>query len=159
MTPAKARTKLQSLNAAATKVYDAVPVQEAWTIDDIVRALHRQGASAMAYNIVQGCLKALVESGLVKDTAGRYQRTEIHRKTISLIAKTPEPMPAATPAFATPATIAKPSPLDLLEEAHQKLTDAVEEFEVALSLTKDFLAQQKADLAKLEHLRTVLKEL
>lgn len=93
---------------------------------------------------------------LVRQTSDLFQRTEIRTKTVTLTKKTTA-MPAEPTFPVTP--VAKPSPLDLLDEAHQKLTDAVEEFEVALTLTKDYLAQQKADLIKLDHLRAVFKEL
>lgn len=62
----KFHSRLAAQSTTARRIFDFVPKQEAWPIHYIVRELHRAGIST-APDIIQGCLCALREAGLVKE--------------------------------------------------------------------------------------------
>lgn len=82
---------LASVPANARKVYDAVPVQQAWRINEIGDALQLTG-QMMRIDVLQGCLAALKHADLITEIAGRYQRTSHKPKQLELV----RPEPAAT---------------------------------------------------------------
>lgn len=57
---------IQGQTAAAKKTYQAVPVQERWSRHQIMTEIKRQTGSEGDVRIVQACLNALCDAGLVK---------------------------------------------------------------------------------------------
>lgn len=65
------------MNSLAKKVYDAVPIENAWSMHKIVRELQRM-KTPMEVSQVQGCLKYMLSMGIIKkDGEGDYIRTEL----------------------------------------------------------------------------------
>lgn len=71
MTPMKKRKLLASINAMATKVYDCVPKQAEWTMQQIENEMARLGMSPTR-RVVQSILGDLHEAGLIKYTGQFY---------------------------------------------------------------------------------------
>lgn len=68
--------KEEGLNGMAKKVLDAVPIQEAWTKQQIVSELRRVGSNA-GVDVVESCLNTLRGRGLVKEPErGAFTRCE-----------------------------------------------------------------------------------
>lgn len=66
LSPAQYQSKLDSQSAIARKVLSAVPINEAWPRTQIHTELHRATQSSIEGRTVDGCLKSLVEAGLVR---------------------------------------------------------------------------------------------
>jgi hypothetical protein len=65
---------VNGLTAVSRKVYDATPINEAWTVAQIDAELRRLG-TPKSINMVAGCLDGLVRDGLVTEPARRsFQR-------------------------------------------------------------------------------------
>lgn len=81
--------RLKQLEAGQTsmarKVLDAVPKAEIWSIAQITTELGRVGNN-MTRSVVEGCLRTLVEAGLVQELQGGFRR----------VAARPEPQPVAS---------------------------------------------------------------
>lgn len=56
-----------SLSGVMRGVFDAVPVQERWSIQAISDELRRQSKTAIDRRVLQGCLDSLVDVGLVRE--------------------------------------------------------------------------------------------
>lgn len=69
----------RGLNGIARKVLEAVPIAEAWTQQQVMAEMKRLHGTAQAFDVVQGSLSHLAEVGLVKHTAGLYQRVAVKR--------------------------------------------------------------------------------
>ena len=104
--------------SVAQKVYEAIPIAEAWSLSQINSELGRCGSS-ITYRVVEGCIKALVESGIVIETPLRSQhftRTPVRSKTIKPKEKEPE-MATNTLSLATPKAVQKPTgPIETMVE-------------------------------------------
>lgn len=56
----------RGLTESARKVYDCIPAQEGWGFAQINAELKRRNIG-LQYNVMQGCVKALIDSGLAKE--------------------------------------------------------------------------------------------
>jgi hypothetical protein len=108
MAKTQAARASESLNGVAAKVLAVVPLSEPWTVAAICTELGRHG-SRIDFNIVQGCLRALVTSGHVREAPSQY-----FRRTTVASQDEPEPKsvlrvvhPQPEPAMALPAHVAK----------------------------------------------------
>lgn len=103
MNPARYESILSSQTNIARKVLEFVPLQEAWEPKQISSEMYRVQHTAPDKHILEGCLSALVEAGLVRELSGRrYQRfpppdpqRAVARPILTAV-KEP-PMPAAAP--------------------------------------------------------------
>lgn len=166
MSPVKHEALLQGQSALARKVYEVVPIQEAWSPARIQAALKASCGSTAEVRVVHGCLRALHESRLIRQpTHGVYQRS-------------PAPLPNAAPApqpkepsMSQPKpTPKKPTPLELLSGLANDLQALAKEFDQRIQLlaahAEDIalvIEQQRetdaAQLAKLRQLQTLLTSL
>lgn len=144
------------LNSMAKKVLDAVPIQQAWTREQISGELHRTGCGA-GRDVVEGCLATLKERGVIKEPRhGHYQRITARLTT----AANDEPM---TPATASPApTAAAPSSDDTLSRLANLgalLRRAADECDAIALDVEERVKEAGKDGAKLHQLQAILKGL
>jgi hypothetical protein len=61
----------------AKKIFEVVPIQEAWPANQIQGALQQVTRSTMDFTILKGCLNTLKAAGLVREPrAGHFQRMQ-----------------------------------------------------------------------------------
>lgn len=103
MTPAKFTTALNSVNSVARKVFDYVPIQEAWPVNRIISQMVTAGVPRVDVRTAEGCIERLKDAGLVKEPErGIFQRVVAReRETISLPS-------SSTAELAAPTTIEPP---------------------------------------------------
>lgn len=82
MNSRKCESLLRGQTNVAQKVYQAVPAQCAWGYDEIQREVRRLGFF-VDYNVMQGCLNALCNAGLVRESpkGKHFVRTEVRGVT------------------------------------------------------------------------------
>ena len=73
---------MQGQTGIAKKVYECVPISEPWRSFQVLTALRNMTGSTPDVRIVQGCLRDLVDSGLIRRTGtDHYQRIQVEKKT------------------------------------------------------------------------------
>lgn len=78
MNHARFQALLAGQTGAAKKVYEAVPISEAWATSQIVTELRRLGSTSMEHHIARGCLRALSDGGLIlEQPKGQYRRRPV----------------------------------------------------------------------------------
>lgn len=162
----------------ARKVLDVVPIQESWTDRHIVIEMKRVTGSCPDSHTVRGCLRKLVDAGLVKEhPAGMYRRI-MPKDEPDDVAPTPalhlvrDTTPAPTEPAMPTAAVAPPPPSAVVDVASQLAHEASALRAQAAALTAaadklDELALQhltevdtlRARLDSLERLRALLKDL
>ncbi|WEW97715.1 hypothetical protein P3T65_26380 [Pseudomonas nitroreducens] len=164
MTPARQESLVQGLNGVARKVFDCIPIAEAWKPFQVMAAMRRLTGSTPDAQIVSGCLTKLVDSGLIKK-CGRdaYQRRAVEQKQ-----KPQEQKMTAVAAKPAQQVEAKPaaSPLDLIGELASDIAAAGESLkrlakraeDVALMVEQDREVNAKA-MAGYRQLKSLLKDL
>lgn len=159
ITAARIRLLESQQSGVAKKVYDAVPLNEIWSIKQIALELQRQGV-ARDISIVQGCLKSLKDTGLIKEAnPGCFQRVKPRAES--------EPAKKDPIMATTPAPPSQPAdPVDKLAAIGTKLRGLSQMFiELAEDIDEAALAlDEKAsgndeELAKLRQLKGLLKSL
>lgn len=170
-------SKLHNLNGVAKKVLEVVPLQSYWTINQILVEMQRLG-SRPDYRIVQGCLKALVEDGLVlsisggSTSRGGYKRVAIGRSVESqevTAVRGSVAVVGETRAAATAATIDNDKdPLKQIEQIAARLkalsteisslAGAIEDVGVEFSVRNDAAKAGNAKLAALQKLLKSIQE-
>jgi hypothetical protein len=161
MTPIRQKTALDGQSSIARKVFEIVPIQQAWTPQQIFSAMGAITRSSIDMHTLRGCLAALREAGLVRaPQKGLYQRTTVHEKDESMRA-TPDTTTAATP---KPAAALPKSPIDALGGIAQRLThlrnlmDAViSDIETAALAMEEDLSEHRESADKLRQLQQILK--
>jgi len=164
MTPAKQEILMQGQTGIAKKVYDCVPIAEAWSSFQVMTALRNMTGSTPDSRIVSGCLSSLVDAGLIKKN-GRdsFQRIPVEPKT-----KTQEPK-MAEPAkkIETPAEPKRTaSPLEMLGELATEIVGMAEHLkrlasrveDVALAVEQEREANAKS-MESYRQLKALLKSL
>lgn len=134
------------LSSIALKVYEAVPINEAWTAPQINGELRRKGITKPG-DIVEGCLSNLVDNGLVLERpTGTFRRVEVREPE-------KKPMAVVTP-IAAPAPV---DPLHVLGALSQRVRQLADEIDtIALQVDGMFAAVAK-DSEKLRQLQNLLK--
>lgn len=70
----------RNLTSIARKVYEFVPIQEAWDCSQVCGEMRRQGVSN-DLRLVAGCLNSLVHTGIIAEVErGRFRRASISEK-------------------------------------------------------------------------------
>lgn len=77
MTPERASSALSGTTAVARKVYEAVPINEAWLPVKIHAELLRLGNSSIEMHTMRGCLGALRDAGLIAERDGKFVRCKV----------------------------------------------------------------------------------
>lgn len=177
MTPGKINKILQGQTALARKVFEVVPIKEAWPASQIRRSLKEVERSNADLHTVRGCLATLREIGLVREPEpGCFQRHAIRtpqptpQKEIITMHKTavaPQAVQSAAPASAAPAS---KSPLEILGNLSSQITALADDFstrlkqlaaqveEAALTIEQEQEGNAQS-LEKLKQLQSILKSL
>ena len=153
-----------TLNAPVKKVYEAVPLSEAWTSTQIITEIARLGYSMRDPKAIIGCLDTLKRQGLITEpTRGTFLRVEV--KETSNIETTTQPEPREKKmASNKPVTQIKHSNLDRLmilsdkanALAAQVKTMAAELESVALEIEAE-IQENLTSAQKLKQLQDLLK--
>ena len=157
MTPGKVEAKLRGQTAIAKKVFEMVPIQEAWSCNQILAALHRVTRSSMDYRIMQGCLVALKAAGLVNEPkGGLFQRSEIKERAEHKMGNATEVNKIEAPALGSSA---KKTPIELLSGIASHLRMIASDIETAAIVIEEGIAEKDENLGKLKQLQSILKSL
>lgn len=100
MTPKKFKLTLDSMTAISGKVFEAVPIQEAWTVNQIVTALGRTSSTRVDMKTATGCLDTLKHAGLVKEIERGLFRQVVPRETVADQIAAAIHIPASAPSVA-----------------------------------------------------------
>lgn len=112
MTPSKQATLLQGLPNVARKVFEQVPIQDAWEPIQIQTTLRAQARSNIDMHVLRGCLRTLKEAGLIKETShGRFRRVDTRTPAANQKDKEP-PMAKATSTSVSQHPAPAPAPAD-----------------------------------------------
>lgn len=95
MTPARAEALLRGQSSTARKLFEVVPVMEAWAVDDIRAELMRSGkVGTIERHATLACLRDLVDAGLIGEPTREWFRSRVR------MPKEPQkPRPVAAPAI------------------------------------------------------------
>lgn len=151
---------LEGQSGFARKVYDFVPIGEAFTETQLVNSIVRSTGNIPSKAILQACLRDLADAGLIQCRGRRYQRTPIKEKRAKEKA-----MPDSTPIAVAPV-----GPIELLgglaeqllqlnktfTEQMTKLAAGIEEAALKIEQEQE---SNKGKLVKLQQLQTILNEL
>lgn len=178
MKESRQRQLLEGQSSVARKVFEGVPIQEAWPENAIFSAVRTAGVT-IASHAVRGCLLDMKDVGLIKEPVkGQFQREPVHPplrlREIQAKAAMPQTTNQTKPIAiepTMPTTTTKKTevtPFDLLGSVVTELTLLASEFserlralslrveEVALSVE----AQREDDakiIAKANQLKDLLK--
>jgi hypothetical protein len=160
MTPAKQRQLIEGQTAIATKVYDCVPIREAWSIARICTELSATTSTRPDMRVVRGCLERLKDSNLVREIErDTWQRVPTREKETTPM---PEPRPTLTLAK-PPATT---EPIDLLAGIAQRMRELgslanaiADDIDTAAIAIAEHEAENTGNLDKLRQLQSLLKSL
>lgn len=164
MNHARFQSIRQGLSAVAQKVYDATPIAEEWTTNQIHAELARQGAN-LNHAITQGCLRSLVGSGLVSEPQrGLFRRVKVRQPAPGGGSKEKEDSEVAKTATAPAATETNPiDKLSALAARCRRMMDLqkelAEDIEMAALEIQDHIAKNDEDMQKLKQLQQLLKSL
>lgn len=160
MNASRVEALTKGLNGFARKVLDAIS-EEPTAKKQIVSALAASGSQA-DIKVVDGCIAHLLETGLVRERGDHtYCRTPAKPRVVRVSNAAPEPKAEAE------APAGRPSdPLEILGAVSQQIrelaatmTKLAEAVEDAALRAEQRVADAKAENAKLERLRDLLREL
>ena len=152
--------------AVARKVFDAVPIQDAWPVNKIIGEMIRSGLPRLDLRTADGCLNRLKDAGLVKEPdRGIYQRVVPHeRETIKLEvcrASAPPPLPCevavAVPVEAVP-TVVLGELASALRSQAAMLNAAADEIDKSAIVIEERIDIAERRLSRFRELSALLKE-
>jgi hypothetical protein len=167
MSNARFRQVHQGLTTTAKKVYELIPIGEPWDYHQITAEVTRAGLG-IQYNILQGCVAALVDAQLVDEPRrGHFQRAPIKDKpmlqAVERTEKTTMTMqPIVTKAAATPLERLGELAVRIRkfgDDAKAMATTLADELENAVLEFEEQQDMTAADVAKFKTLKAVLKDL
>ena len=152
------KSTLDNLNGAMKHVFMATPVQDQWSVTQIMSELTRSGRT-YSHSSVTGCLNALRERKLIKENQGSYTRTlkesipTIENKALSYNHTAPaiieEPLMSSH----------KKAPLELLAELSAKARELAEALDNAALEIEQSFQNSEAQTVKLKQLQSLLKDI
>jgi hypothetical protein len=171
MKESRQRQLLEGQSSVARKVFEGVPIQEAWSENEIVRAM-RASHMTVAAHTVRACILEMKDVGLIKEPkSGHFQRVPV--QPYLRLSGVTDPLtptrPVSETTVQTPtAKKTEPTPLDLLATVATELTLMASEYSErlrALSLRVEEVAlsvasQREADaaiIAQANQLKVLLK--
>lgn len=173
MKESRQRQLLEGQSSVARKVFEGVPIQEAWSENEIVKAM-RASHITVAAHTVRACLLDMKDVGLIKEPRqGQYQRMPVQPYLRLSDAPTETIHPTANNEPAMPTTTAKAptiTPLDQLSTIATELTLMSAEFgdrlkalavrleEVALAVETQ-REEDAAAMAQVNQIQTLMKAL
>jgi hypothetical protein len=138
---------LNAQSAIARKVFEVVPIQQAWTSQAIGGALQQQTRSSMQFRTLEGCLNTLKDAGLIYEpTPGHFQRVT-PRETLRAVPKTEDEPPRVVGA------------VELLNELAARARMLADDLDAAASVIAEEQANNVDSARKLQQLQTILKSL
>lgn len=170
---AKIDSRLQSQTSVARKIYEFVPIADAWTEFQIVHEMKRVTGSSPDMKVARGCLRDLADSGLIRRSNDQFSRAPAQEKT----SQKEYEMPAAKAVTTLQLKPTQPkgekpadSPIEILgdiagsivalsknmAEQLQQLASRVEEAAIQIEQGQEANA---ANLEKLRQLQAILKSL
>lgn len=155
MTPEKQRQKLVGQTTYAQKVFQFVPISEAWPVYAIASEMQRVTGSRPDGRTLAGCLLRMADAGLVRASShDAFQRTPVSMPSL----KTQEliEMPEPKELRAAPVAV---SAIDILGGLASKLRGLAQELETAALLIEEGQAAATADLAKFKQFQALLKDI
>lgn len=151
MSSAKIDRMLDGQTQLARKVFEMVPIQEAWDARRIADAVRSSGLSSAACNVIRACLGDLHDNGLIKQPSPHHFQRQpskiITTRTpaMTLTTKTtPNPVNVATPDTVGAST----SPLELLGDLSGEV----------LALADDFTRRLQALSKRIEDTALVIEQ-
>lgn len=154
MTPDKQRQKLASQTNIAQKIFTFVPIQEAWSAGQIAQAMGRATGSKVDTKTVGGCLRCLIDAGLVKTPCvAVFQRVPVTAAAQIIIKKEKATVTAPT------TTSAPASAIDLLAGIAKTLRAVASDIETAALAIEEGQAKNAEEVKKLHQLQALLKGL
>lgn len=179
MNEARQQRLLQGHTTLAQKVFDYVPIQEAWTAAQINAAIRNTSSTTANHRAVRACLGDMKDQGLIREvSSGLFQRhsvkhipkiltqgnEEMSAKEVIVLKRVDSQLPE------TDAPKQEESAIDLLAALSTEVIELADEFggrlkklasrieEVALSVEAEREKNAEA-LGKLEALKTILHSL
>lgn len=160
----------RQLNAMASKVFAAVPLQEAWAIHAIGAEMQRANGTRPAKDVIEGCLSQLVSVGLVKEPQiGMYRRVEFEAAVVKPSAAKTKPEVIEMRSVTAPPSVAagaEKSPLDRLGEIAARVrktaglfNELADEIDAIGVLVEEHVAGSDEELKQLRQLKSLLKTL
>ena len=161
MNQARYDSIVRGLSAIARKVFDVVPMATAWDTHQIMAEIARRNISVSRdLNVIEGCLRSLVDSGIVRRVDGAYRRIEVANKLIEKPAKEPEvqtpPAKVQPKASATDTLIALSQEAAKLGAALSALSKRIDD--AVLDIEQEMEAE-RAQVAKVRQVAELLKSL
>jgi hypothetical protein len=150
---ARQRVLLSSQTAVAKKVFELVPIQEAWTAQEIQGALQRATRSSMDFRLLGGCLNTLKDAGLVAEPKpGHFERVKL-REANTTMGKTFEPL--------VPLVLTRPktASAEMLTELAGRARQLADDLDAAANAINEESEQNAASLKTLAQLQGLLKSL
>ena len=139
---------LSAQSAIARKVFDVVPIQEAWTAQQIGGALQQQTRSSLHFRTLEGCLNTLKEAGLIEEPRRAYFRRIMPREPLKAVPMTkPEETPAQMGA------------VELLTDIAARARRLADDIEAAAEVIVEQSQSNEEALKKLTQLQSILKSL
>ncbi len=163
MTPEKCEALMQGHTNIAKKVYECVPIGESWRAFQIMSALRNMTGSTADVRIVQGCLRDLVDSNLIRKTGSdHYQRIAVEKKQKAQELK----MPAAKVEKVVVAPAKASSSIEILGELASEILGMAEHLKSLATRVEDaaLVAEQDREstaksMESYRQLKTLLKSL
>lgn len=126
MTPRRQKQLLEGQTNIAQKIYEHVPMQDAWTLHVILNTLSAVTRSKVGNHVARGCIAALIADGLVRQVgADRYRRVEIRAQREEETEEMPTPITLGPRLEAVPVPVpvqpAAVSAIDVLAPVSQRL--------------------------------------
>lgn len=168
MNEARREMLYDGLTAVAQRVYEATPISEYWSPNQILQELFRKGRN-MTLNEVSGCLNSLKNRKLVRETKAGFCRTSGGKEAPVASARPvlPAPAPVAQEVQAEPAQApARPepqAPIDRLSAISARLSavmgiigEIVGDIEAAALDIESQLTEGDEEVQKLRQLRSLI---
>lgn len=151
---ARAMSILEGQTNLARRVFHSVPMQEFWSVGQISNEMNRIEKHNLSKGEITGCLRTLVDAGLVGETGLLTFRSNV---------KPPKDIPVEEPVVTAPTlkkkVEAKPSLMDQLFGLATELRSVAEKVEaVAMEVDSAILEAGKGD-EKLKALQVTLRGL
>ncbi|WP_045194475.1 hypothetical protein [Pseudomonas sp. 2(2015)] len=166
VTESRQQQMLAGQSSLARKVFEVVPIQEAWHATDIHGALRSAGSSSSQFRAVRACLGELKDAGLIREPVNsHFQRTASANKT-----QKEQPMAKETAQKVVAIKKPEAGSLDVLASLSSEVIAMADDFgqrmrkmaarieEVALSVEAEREGNSE-QLEKLKQLQSILKSL
>lgn len=146
---AKHKELLAAQSAIARKVFEVVPIQQAWTSQAIGGALQQQTRASIQFRTLEGCLNTLLEAGLIcEPKKGLFQRVT-PRGTLQRVAIMPPKLNDEPPR--------EVGAVELLTELADRARKLGADIEAAAAVIADEAASNEEAARKLAQLQSIFK--